>query len=76
MVIATRRWRARGGSSDTLEMVIARGHPLGIVGARLYHVATDYQLYFGPGRNPVDALKIWNGGLGIWGAVAFGALGA
>jgi len=50
--------------------------PFGIVGARLYHVITDYQLYFGPGRQPLDALKIWQGGLGIWGAVAFGVLGA
>ena len=76
MVIATRRWRARGGSSDSLELVVAVAVPLGIVGARLYHVATDYHLYFGPGRNPVDALKIWQGGLGVWGAIALGALGA
>jgi prolipoprotein diacylglyceryl transferase len=76
MVIATRRWRARGGTSDTMEMVVAVAVPCGIVGARLYHVATDYHLYFGPGRNPVDALKIWEGGLGVWGAIAGGALGA
>lgn len=76
MLIATRRWRARGGTSDGLESVIVVAVPFGIVGARIYHVITDYQLYFGPGRNPLDALKIWNGGLGIWGAVALGALGA
>jgi prolipoprotein diacylglyceryl transferase len=76
MVIATRRWRARGGTSDTMEMVVAVAVPCGIVGARLYHVATDYHLYFGPGRNPVDALKIWEGGLGVWGAIAGGVLGA
>jgi prolipoprotein diacylglyceryl transferase len=76
MAIATRRWRARGGSSETFETVVAVAVPLGIIGARLYHVATDYHLYFGPGRNPVDALKIWQGGLGVWGAIAFGALGA
>jgi len=75
MVIATRRWRARGGTSDGLESVIVVAVPFGIVGARLYHVITDYELYFGPGRHPVDALKIWQGGLGIWGAVALGALG-
>ena len=28
---------------------------------------TDYQLYFGPGRQPLNALKIWEGGLGVWG---------
>jgi prolipoprotein diacylglyceryl transferase len=75
MVISNRRWTARGGSAESLEMVIVVAVPFGIVGARIYHVITDYQLYFGPGRHPVDALKIWNGGLGIWGAVAFGALG-
>ena len=75
MVIATRRWRARGGTSDGLESVVVVAVPFGIVGARIYHVITDYELYFGPGRNPVDALKIWQGGLGIWGAVALGALG-
>jgi len=74
-VIASRRWRARGGTPDTLELVIAVAIPCGIVGARIYHVITDYQLYFGPGRDPLDALKIWNGGLGIWGAVAGGVLG-
>ncbi len=76
MVIGNRRWRARGGTADGLESVLVLAIPFGIVGARLYHVATDYELYFGPGRHPVDALKIWNGGLGIWGAVAGGALGA
>jgi prolipoprotein diacylglyceryltransferase len=39
-------------------------------------VLTDPELYFGAGRQPVKALFIWDGGLGIWGAVAFGALGA
>ena len=76
MIIATRRWRARGGTADSLEMVIVVAVPCGIVGARIYHVITDYQLYFGPGRHPIDALKIWQGGLGIWGAIALAAVGA
>jgi prolipoprotein diacylglyceryl transferase len=75
MIIATRRWRARGGTADSLELMVVVGVPFGIVGARLYHVITDYQLYFGPGRHPLDALKIWQGGLGVWGAIAFGVLG-
>jgi prolipoprotein diacylglyceryl transferase len=76
MMVSTRRWRARGGTTDSLETVVVLAIPFGIIGARIYHVITDYELYFGPGRDPVDALKIWNGGLGIWGAVALGALGA
>jgi hypothetical protein len=39
-------------------------------------VITDYELYFSEGRDWVDAFKIWEGGLGIWGAIALGALGA
>lgn len=51
--------------------------PFGLIGGRIYHVITDWNTYFGDGaKEPVDAFKIWDGGLGIWGAVAFGALGA
>ena len=75
LIIATRRWQARGGTADSMELMVVVGVPFGIVGARIYHVITDYQLYFGPGRQPLDALKIWQGGLGVWGAVAFGILG-
>ena len=49
--------------------------PFGLVGGRLYHVATDWELYFGEGKNPVTALYVWRGGLGIWGAIALGAVG-
>jgi prolipoprotein diacylglyceryl transferase len=50
--------------------------PFGIIGARIYHLITSPQDYFGAGGDPVRALYIWEGGLGIWGAVAGGALGA
>jgi prolipoprotein diacylglyceryl transferase len=75
MIIANRRWRERGGTSESLEMVVVVAVPCGIIGARLYHVLTDYQLYFGAGREPLDALKIWRGGLGVWGAIALAVLG-
>lgn len=74
--IASRRFVERGGSAEVFEQVVGVAVVAGIVGARLYHVLTDHQLYFGPGRRPVEALYIWNGGLGIWGAVAGGALAA
>jgi prolipoprotein diacylglyceryl transferase len=50
--------------------------PFGILGGRIYHVLTDSERYFGEGRDPVTALYLWQGGLGIWGAISFGALGA
>ncbi|MCI3222314.1 prolipoprotein diacylglyceryl transferase [Streptomyces sp. NP-1717] len=71
-----RRWIARGGKAGTVADISVWAVPFGLVGGRLYHVITDYQLYFSDGKNWVDAFKIWEGGLGIWGAIAFGAVGA
>ncbi|NLU61300.1 prolipoprotein diacylglyceryl transferase [Rhodococcus sp. HNM0563] len=71
-----RRWVARGGRAGTVLDIAVWAVPFGLIGGRLYHVATDWQKYFGEGADPIDALKIWEGGLGIWGAVAFGAVGA
>lgn len=74
--IGEKRWVARGGKPGQVSDIALWAIPFGLVGARLYHVITDYQLYFGPGKRPIEALFIWNGGLGIWGGVALGALGA
>jgi len=74
--IGERRFQARGGRAGMIGDVAIWAVPFGIVGGRIYHVATDPELYFADGRHPVEALKIWNGGLGIWGAIGFGALGA
>jgi len=74
--LTDRRWVARGGRPGTTADVAVWAVPFGIVGGRIYHVITSPQAYFGAGGHPVDAFKIWQGGLGIWGAVAFGALGA
>ncbi len=70
-----RRWQARGGEPGTVTDLAVWAVPFGLVGGRLYHVATDWQKYFGPGGDPIDAFKIWEGGLGIWGAIALGAVG-
>ena len=50
--------------------------PAGIIGGRLYHVVTSPDQYFGSSGSLLSILKIWNGGLGIWGAIALGVLGA
>jgi phosphatidylglycerol:prolipoprotein diacylglycerol transferase len=50
--------------------------PLGLIGARVYHVITDYDLYDGnPHSFFPGVFEIWNGGLGIYGAVVGGFLG-
>ena len=41
----------------------------GVIGARLVYVLTSPAAYFGPGGNPLDALKVWEGGISIHGGV-------
>ncbi|WP_432096634.1 prolipoprotein diacylglyceryl transferase [Streptomyces sp. bgisy100] len=74
--LGNRRWVARGGLAGTVADIAVWAVPFGLVGGRLYHVITTYEPYFGKNGNPVDAFKIWEGGLGIWGAIALGAVGA
>jgi prolipoprotein diacylglyceryl transferase len=76
LYMSVRRWRARGGVDDDIWDVAGWAIVFGIIGGRLYHVITDPELYFKKGEHPIDALKIWDGGLGIWGAIALGGVGA
>lgn len=69
--VATKRWEARGGKAELVSDVAVWAVPAGLIGARLYHLITDWQLYRG---RELHALYIWEGGLGIWGGVALGAL--
>lgn len=74
--LGNKRWIAKGGKPGQVSDVALFAVPFGIIGGRIYHVATDWEKYFGSGQNWIDALKIWNGGLGIWGAILFGGVGA
>jgi prolipoprotein diacylglyceryl transferase len=74
--ITQRRLTARGDTRGVVLDIAAWAVPFGIVGGRIYHVITTPQPYFGEGGNPWAAFKIWEGGLGIWGAVALGVVGA
>jgi prolipoprotein diacylglyceryl transferase len=71
-----KRWIARGGApGDTLDIAVW-AVPFGIIGGRIYHVISSPRAYFGEGGDPIRAFAIWEGGLGIWGAIAFGGVGA
>jgi prolipoprotein diacylglyceryl transferase len=76
IVWGERRFQARGGQKGFITDLAVWAVPFGLVGGRLYHLATDWRTYFGPGGNPIAALYVWNGGLGIWGAIALGGVGA
>jgi len=67
--------RTEGGTADDIIDVAFWAVPFGIVGGRLYHVITTPGPYFGEHGDPARIFRIWEGGLGIWGAVALGAVG-
>src|SRR5580693_1339136 len=71
VTITVRRWEARGGSRDLVYEVAMWGFPAGVIGGRLYFLATSWSEvpphWWGP-------FAIWDGGLGIWGGIALGTL--
>lgn len=74
--ITKRRYKALGGNPDDITDLALVVVPAGIIGGRIYHVLTSPQKYFGENGSPIQALQIWRGGLGIWGAISIGALAA
>jgi len=77
LVLGDRRWEARGGQRGVIYDIAIPAVLFGLIGGRLYHVMTDWPTYFGDdGAGLMGALRIWDGGLGIWGAVALGGVGA
>ena len=71
VVIGERRWVARGGTKGLVTDVATLAVPGGIVGARIYHVVTSPDRYL---DDPLAALYVWQGGLGIPGGIAGGFL--
>jgi prolipoprotein diacylglyceryl transferase len=71
VAITRRRWTAQGGSPELVEEVALWGFPAGLIGGRLYYLATSWNEvpdeWWGP-------LAVWKGGLGIWGGIALGTL--
>jgi len=71
ITLTTRRWERRGGERALVQEVALWGFPAGLVGGRLYHLATSWNEvphhWWGP-------FAIWKGGLGIWGGIAAGTL--
>ena len=74
-IIGSRRWQARGGGSESFETILLWAIPIGILGARFYHVMTHLGDYFGPTADQ-HWWAIWEGGIAIYGAIGFGALAA
>jgi prolipoprotein diacylglyceryl transferase len=76
VLLTEKRWVARGGAPGDVLDIAVWAVPFGILGGRLYHVISSPRAYFGEGGDPLRAFAIWEGGLGIWGAIALGGVGA
>ncbi|BDR53008.1 prolipoprotein diacylglyceryl transferase [Bombiscardovia nodaiensis] len=70
------RWKRQGGSYEQILDITICAVPAGIIGARLYHVITTPERFFGPNGHILDVFNLRQGGLGIWGAVLLGGLAA
>lgn len=70
--VGGRRLEARhGGTRDDMSAIAMWGVPAGVIGARLYHVVTDWDRFAG---DIGETVKIWKGGLGIWGGIFLGTV--
>ena len=72
--LSGRRLEKRGaGTREDMSTIALWAVPAGVIGGRIYHVITDWELF---NDHPERIFQIWKGGLGIWGAIGLGALGA
>jgi len=76
LVLTESRLRARGAESGIALDISLWAIPLGILGGRFFHVVTHPNDYFFPGADLLAVFRIWEGGLAIYGALIFGAVGA
>jgi prolipoprotein diacylglyceryl transferase len=76
VIITQRRLSARGGERGVVLDIVIWAVPLGIVGARVYHVLTHTGDYFYPGANLWNTFAIWDGGNALYGSLIGGAIGA
>ena len=76
VIVGVRMWGRRlasigGGSADDASAIALWAVPAGVIGARLYHVATEWDRFSG---SPGEIVKIWKGGLGIPGGILLGVI--
>ncbi|MFM7337239.1 MAG: prolipoprotein diacylglyceryl transferase [Actinomycetota bacterium] len=70
--LSKKRFGERGlGKPEDAGSIAMIAVPIGIVGARLYHVLTDWERFDG---RLIDTIKIWQGGLGVWGGISAGVV--
>lgn len=76
VTVGSRRAQALGAPKTLVSDVAVLAVPLGVIGGRIYHVVTTPGQYFGENGDLISMFYIWEGGLGIWGAISLGGVGA
>jgi prolipoprotein diacylglyceryl transferase len=69
--LGSKRWEQRGGDPKDISTIATWAVPAGLIGARLYHVLTDWKSFEG---RWIETLYVWKGGLGIPGGLIAGTL--
>lgn len=76
VVLTAGRMKARGMEPGLAIDIAIWAVPMGIIGGRLFHVATHLNDYFGEGKDWTAMFRLWEGGLAIYGAIILGSVGA
>ena len=76
LLLTESRLKARGVEAGVALDVSFWAIPFGILGGRFFHVITHPNDYFYQGADLLAPFRIWEGGLAIYGALLFGAVGA
>lgn len=76
LILTESRLRSRGAEAGIALDISLWAIPFGILGGRFFHVITHPNDYFFEGADLLAVFRIWEGGLAIYGALMFGALGA
>lgn len=74
-ILTNERLKARGAESGVVLDIALWAVPLGIIGARIFHVLTHPDDYFGSAEKMLHILYIWEGGIAIFGSLIGGAVG-
>ena len=76
VVLTAGRMKDRGMEAGLAIDIAIWAVPMGIIGGRLFHVATHLNDYFGEGKDWTAMFRLWEGGLAIYGAIILGSVGA
>ena len=72
--LGEKRYRQYGGNPGVVSDLAIWVVPAGVIGGRIYHIFTSPEYFFGKSGNLIDIFKIYQGGLGIWGAITLGGI--